>query len=359
MSQRPSATVRFSRQYQSQRAGCNCSWLIGRKSATIDAATSADVIVKEMEAPILSGRFGLDRRLTVLFLTLFSMLTAMCLTTALVANGDRGKRNVTDLSEKELHRFFPELAGLKAADAQTDLPMILQKVGDNESALLRNLPNLTAREEVVQQQMHSDIGGTIRPVPFFSGKYNYLVLAHQQSDGVRLVEYRTDLKGKEIRPGADRAAGLTLGFALIPLLFHPFHQAAATFRYLGRQVVDHSDMYVVAFAQQPDRAQLTGQVQLGARMIPTSYQGIAWIDPARFEIVRMRTDLLEPRPDLGLFAQTTEAHFMEIHVATVTTPLWMPRSVVVSTLTTDWGLRTHHSYSNYQRFAATSRILPR
>jgi hypothetical protein len=268
-------------------------------------------------------------------------------------------RTVVELSEKQLHRLFPELAGLKSAETQTDLPMILQHVGASEDVFLRNIPDLTAREDVVvQQQMHGEIGGADRTFPVFSGKYTYLVLAHRQSDGVHLVEYRTDLKGNEVKPGSNGAPASTQGFALVALLFDPFHQTLATFRYLGRQVVDHGEMYVVAFAQRPDGAQLTGQINIGGKTTSTAYQGIAWIDPVNFQIRQMRTDLLEPRPDVGLLAQTTEVHFIEVHLPTVGTPLWLPRSVVVSSLGNGQLVRNRHRYYNYQRFVAKSRIVP-
>ncbi len=292
------------------------------------------------------------------FFALASILT-VCVEAAICAEPDPHTRTVVELSEKQLHRLFPELAGLKSDDTQTDLPMILQRVAANEDAFLRNIPNLTAREDIaVQQQENADIGGADRTFPVFSGKYTYLVLAQRGSDGMHLVEYRTDLKGKEIKPGLDAAPASTQGFALVALLFDRYHQAFATFRYLGRQVVDHAEMYVVAFAQRSDGAQLTGQIYIGGKTTSTAYQGIAWIDPVKFQIRQMRTDLLEPLPDVGLLAQTTKVHFMEVHLPAIGTPLWLPRSVVVSSLRKGQLVRNLHSYHNYQRFVANSRIVP-
>jgi hypothetical protein len=292
------------------------------------------------------------------FLVLASVLS-VCLESARCAEQPDHQSTVVELSEKQLHRLFPELAGLKAAGNQRDLPMILQHVGANEDAFLRNIPNLTAREDVVvQQQAHAEIGEPDRTSPVFSGKYNYLVLAHRESDGVHLSEYRTDLKGNEIKSGLNGAPTSTQGFALVALLFDRFHQTLATFRYLGRQVIDHSEMYVVGFAQRPDGAQLTGQITIGGKTTTTAYQGIAWIDPVKFQIRQMRTDLLQPRPDIGLLAQTTEIHFMEVHLPAVGSPLWLPQSVVVSSLGNGQLTRNLHRYSGYRRFVANSRIVP-
>ena len=209
---------------------------------------------------------------------------------------------------------------------------------------------------VVQQQTHA--GGMDRTFPVFSGKYTYLVLAHRESDGGHLVEYRTDRKGKEIKPGLDFAPASTQGFALLALFFDSFHQTLASFRYLGRQQLDRREMYVVAFAQRPDAARLIGQIHIGGKLTSTSYQGIAWIDTLKFQIHQMRTDLLEPRPDVGLLAQTTEIHFTEVHLPAVATPLWLPRSVVVSSQLNGQLIRNRHTYRNYQRYAAKSRIVP-
>jgi hypothetical protein len=127
-------------------------------------------------------------------LALASILTIWTNTT-ICAQPDRQTPTVLELSEKQLHSAFPELAGLKSADTQGDLPTILQQVAATEDAFLRNIPDLTAREDiVVQQQRYA--GGMDRTIPVFSGKYTYLVLAHRESDGGHLVEYRTDRKGK-------------------------------------------------------------------------------------------------------------------------------------------------------------------
>jgi hypothetical protein len=188
-------------------------------------------------------------------------ILTVCAKPAICAQPDGQTRTVIELSEKQLHSLFPELAALRSADSQAELPMMLQHVAASEQALLRNIPDLTSREDIaVLQQAHA--GEMDRVVPVFSGKYTYLVLAHRDRDGLHLFEYRTDVKGKEIKPGLEFAPASTQGFALVALLFDPFYQNLATFRYLGRQQVEHREMYVVAFAQRRDAAQLTGQIKM-------------------------------------------------------------------------------------------------
>jgi len=72
----------------------------------------------------------------------------------------------------------------------------------------------------------------------------------------------------------------------------------------------------------------------------------------------MRTDLLAPRDDIGLAKQTTEIEFGEVHLPRVSSPLWLPREVVVTTESKGRILRNRHHYSNYKLFAAESTIKP-
>ncbi len=56
-------------------------------------------------------------------------------------------------------------------------------------------------------------------------------------------------------------------------------------------------------------------------------QGIAWVDKSDFQIIRMRTDLLAPRTEIGLDRQTTEVTFDRVQLPDVATPLWLPSDV--------------------------------
>lgn len=58
-------------------------------------------------------------------------------------------------------------------------------------------------------------------------------------------------------------------------------------------------------------------------------QGIAWIDKASFHLLQLRTDLLAPRPEVGLDQQTTKITYSEVRFADLATPLWFPRDVNV------------------------------
>jgi hypothetical protein len=141
-----------------------------------------------------------------------------------------------------------------------------------------------------------------------------------------------------------------------PFLLH----SESTFRYLGDQRVGPYKSYVVAFAQQPGKATLS--VKMKARdgtPAQVLVQGIAWIDKKNFQIVRVRTDLLAPRRDVGLNQQTTEVTLTKIQLAGASDPLWLPGNVKVFVeFTTHNGdvdeffelsYRNEHRYTDYQR----------
>ena len=134
-------------------------------------------------------------------------------------------------------------------------------------------------------------------------------------------------------------------------------------------MLDGRDTYVVGFAQKPGKATLSVRMR-GRNGAPAHIlvQGIAWIDKSNFQIVRMRTDLLAPRWDVGLNQQTTEVTLSKIQLADVAAPLWLPSSVKVYVeFTTHNGAvdeffelsyKNEHRYSDYQRYRVSAKVVP-
>ena len=151
---------------------------------------------------------------------------------------------------------------------------------------------------------------------------------------------------------------LTSGFASASLIFHPLYQAESTFKYLGRQKINGQDTLVIAFAQRPEKARLYGVFKMGDTSMPTFSQGLAWVDSKTYEILRLRTDLLRPLPEVRLEKETTEIDFSENHFKSIAEAFWLPREVKVSV---DWNgksLLNKHEYSDFKLFnvGATQKI---
>lgn len=171
-----------------------------------------------------------------------------------------------------------------------------------------------------------------------------------EEKNMKFEEYRTDRKGIEV--DIHKLEGFFLmskGYAGIPLFFHPMYRAEAAFRYLGRETAG-SRSCVIGFTQLADVARLACNFHSATGPVLFWVQGIAWVDPANFQIARMRTDLLKPVVEAGLQQNTTEIQLQEVHFGQTGRTLWLPREVVVTSRWRGGLFRNSHRYSNYKLF---------
>ncbi len=261
-------------------------------------------------------------------------------------SGARAK-SVIDRPVTELIGDFPALKGLETAQSQGELAEILGKVGEGVEAFFRDFPNTSSLEEIREE--HLQRKGKVAEA--LDQQFQYLCLAPTQKSGPAFVEYRTQSSGDPSSPhGLESGFMLTSGFASASLPFHPVYQPDSVFRYLGRQSVDGHLRFVIAFAQRPEAARLTGSFRMNQTFATTLTQGFAWIDVDTHQIVRMHTDLLYPLPQVRLQRETTDIQFERVQFKETTVDLWLPRDV---TVTVDWRgktLRNTHRYSQFKVF---------
>ncbi len=243
-----------------------------------------------------------------------------------------------------------QLPGLEPAKDQSQLKSILAAVGKNVASLFHDFQNSTSVEEIHQEK----IGRKGNVSSSLEHKFHYLCLLPSDASVPGFTEYRKSIDQVEGQPGGlDQGYMLTSGFASAALVFHPVFQAGSKFRYLGKQMIDGRETYVVAFAQIPAKAELRGRFKSGNKSAPTFQQGLAWIDTQNDQILRLRTDLLRPLPELRLSEETTQIDFQDVHFKKIAEGFWLPRNV---TVTVDWRgkkLRNLHQYSDYRLFNVT------
>ena len=251
-----------------------------------------------------------------------------------------------------LHRPPPNLIkGLVPTADQKELDPILNSVGTTVAQFFANFPNTSSVEQIHQEKLRrkDKVGTTL------DQKFRYLCFAPAETFGPRFEEYRSDLAGSQAVPqGLGDGYMLTSGFASVSLLFHPVYQSQSEFRFLGRQRVNGRDAYVIAFAQQPAKARLNGTFNSGSTSMPTFSQGLAWIDPQSYEVIRLRTDLLRTLPEMNLETETTDITYGEVHFRDLPMGFWLPQEVTVSV---DWNgkhLRNQHRYSEFKVFSVAA-----
>ena len=265
----------------------------------------------------------------------------------------------------ELKKAVHELGGLKPAAAEEETSELLAKVGAKADELLKKVPDLISDESVSQTRrplFQGTIPGCIGggclaegPSSVWDREFNYLIVTHSALDG-RLVlqEYRTNRKGKEVQ--GDEAPNFQ-GFISAWIVFSSANQLESRFRYLGQQRTDGHSTYVIGFAQIPGSVESPGIILSERQSVPMIFQGIAWVDQSDFRIVRLRTDLLAPRPEISIQRQMADILFGPVPIPTIAFTLWLPQMVHVEMETRGQILEEQHKYSKYRLYKAKSKIV--
>lgn len=282
------------------------------------------------------------------------------------------KTTVVDLSFQDLrNRYGAELHDLEFDENQQDLGLLLKKAGENVEAFFKNIHDTSSKEQIIMQRLRED--GKVEAS--LKASFDYLLLSRPDPTGTSIEEYRTDSQGKSVKlrtdskalpAKLDKTSGymVTSGFAGHCIFLHPSHRFGSRFRYLGKQAsAPHAQ--VIAFAQRPEAGDFLAAIGSN-NLTPVLLQGLVWVDPQTYQIVRLRTDLLEPPSRYGVTRQTTEVRFSEVHLQGIPEVFWLPREVVVTVerysvasvknrpiLT---AYRNTHTYSGYKLFTVESRI---
>jgi len=285
----------------------------------------------------------------------------------LVTSSGGESRDVTktfvDMTPAELAKAVPELKHLEPAENQDLLPQILQRVGADVEGFFDDFPNTTCTEHVTSV-VACAAGGMDTPVEpgsmHYDATYNYLALVQAGVAKGRLREFRTprqfapyaqgtDAKGEPVQPNAQHGI-VTLGFVAMSVHFRPDLQPDSRFRYLGREAMEKEDTYVVAFAQRPTVARQVSSVQFLGRSGMVFMQGVAWIGPASFRILRLRTDIQQPEVNVRLLKETTQILYSAVSFKQGGKTLWLPHEVTVTGLLDKYGFHNQHRYSDYRLF---------
>jgi hypothetical protein len=250
-----------------------------------------------------------------------------------------------------VHNPPPELQHIDPAGEQVKLDPLLTAVGRNIADVFEKLPNTVSLEKIHQEKLNrkGQSAGSLNQ------QFRYLCLIPSGPWGPQTDEYRADSTGHVAYPqGLLENFMLTAGFVAAPLIFHPTYQPGSEFRLLGRQKAKGRDAYVVVFAQEPKKSRMCGSFRVGSISRETFYQGVAWIDTATYQILRLRTELLTPLPVVKLQTEITDIEFNEVHFSRIPEGFWLPAQV---TVTIEWEgqhLRNRHAYSDFVVFNVES-----
>jgi hypothetical protein len=298
---------------------------------------------------------------------------------SLAMQGYRETAPYVALPLARLKKDVRELSGVKPDSTPGQLELILQKTGEAITAQLPKVPNLICHEAVAEEAQNT--GGTLgglAPVPTraigaVGGRglltqaapstrpmtygdwhhYDYIIRVTTNRDGSITLDEMRQRKGTGAVPVPKGT-----GFAPLWRIFAPGNRSESSFYYLGTGKMEGHSSFVVAFAQRPGQVREPSLFQTCCQTIPLLFQGIAWIDAHNFHIVRLRTDLLAPLPELSLARLTSNIEYGEVHIPDLAQPLWLPKEVEVLWQTNHQDEGEVHRYSRYQLFRATAKISP-
>jgi hypothetical protein len=256
---------------------------------------------------------------------------------------------VVDLSREQLlSAYRPELKDVKFDESPEPLSEILKKTGDRVRSFFDDFPKVLCTEQVRLERLN----GLGRVEASVSRNYLYSFSHVRGSDFWE--ETRTERDGRLVDLKAISEFYLGSGRAGLTAFLHPSHQAGSRFRYVGIQAEDPG-AYVIAFAQKPEAGDYMGSYQSISVSVPSPllFQGFVWVNPANYQIIRMRVDLLAPRTDIGLVVQRSEIWFTEVHFASSLKTYWLPREVLTTNKSIHSNCRNRHRYSDYRIFSVS------
>jgi len=272
-----------------------------------------------------------------------------------------------DLPTKKLQHQIDDLDGLKIDEDQGELDSLLQHISETVSAQMPRIPNLVAREDIALEEEHMQIQGggggrgrgamvsaaTPEMVLRAERRYEFVIRRRPSGDLQIFEESR-----KEIGTSKDPIMPPQgTGFSGLWMLFVPGVLEEQRFRYLGTQRIHGRQTAVIAFTQVPERVKIPGVIRGMVGDVPMLQQGLVWVDEETSRILRIRTDLLTPLPQINTTRLTSTVEYSEVHLPGLDEKLWLPRRVELL-----WTMNARnggeiHRYSNYRLYRANVRII--
>ena len=277
----------------------------------------------------------------------------------------KNARTLIDWAPKQIHHC-PFLSKLRSAKSQDELTKLLERVGQTVTLQFHDFPQIACDELIAETRPGQEKLDFMwdRPVTETSDaterqKFRYIIVPWPVGDVPAFEEYRTDLHGNPVDASNLRGFSMTSAkYASTCLYFSPTDQHDERFRYFGIQTLRDRECHVVGFAQQPVKARRIDRFHSQGATFGLLCQGLAWIDPESFQILRITSWLLAPRTDIGLSSLTSTVDFYPVQPSGSERVLWLPRDVTVMLVSRGAKVRNTHRYSNYKLFRVESTIKP-
>jgi tetratricopeptide (TPR) repeat protein len=258
------------------------------------------------------------------------------------------------LAELPLPSWLPPDVDEKVPPVEPGVPCalneVVQNTGKRVQEFIRNVDYFTATESL----FHEPVNARGFPGTPETRKFAYMVSIQEVRPGVLIVyEYRDGDLSFQGFPGGMA----TLGLPALVLIFHPNNAVNYDMECEGLAHWNGGLAWQIHFRQRRDKPSVDRAYRFGQSgpSYPVALKGRAWIAADTFQIVRLETDLVAPRPEIRLVADRTAVEYGAVHFRKQNLDMWLPRTAEV--FYDLKGHRTHrrHSFTEYMLFSVDDR----
>lgn len=240
---------------------------------------------------------------------------------------------------------------LAKVDAANACP--LDKVIKNTSKRLEEFVGNVNRISAIEVLEHERLDKHGKVLEHEKHQFNYVAIIEEIAPGALSVdEYRDGNFGTT---GAFPRDIATVGMPLLAMIFHPYHLDEFEMNCEGSTAWHERPVWRVRFQQRKDRPARMSGFRLKNEMFPVLLKGAAWIDTGSYQIVHLETDLLEPIPQVQLYAEHQALDYGPVQFKDSKMSLWLPQEAEIYLDSGGRHFHHRHSYSKYQLFSVDTQ----
>ena len=229
-----------------------------------------------------------------------------------------------------------------SSSSPCDLPAVLALAGQRTSAMVNNLQNFTAQEDISFRAQDRQTFAQ----RFGSEVYDYVVVFQQHGDKPIVGERRHAPHGTP----SDIAAE-SRGLPEMALLFLPTLQPDYDMKCDGQLSWDGQPAWLVEFRQRPDRPSRT----FGFRTLKGYYflplQGRAWIAADSGEILHLETGRMRALPAINMYRLYLSITYAPVRFQSRDVRVWLPQLADVYYDYGELEAIVHHTFSDFLLFS--------
>jgi len=231
------------------------------------------------------------------------------------------------------------------------LPDVIQRA----QAHVKELPLLVDRYSATEVLHHEEINSAGYAENVQKLSFNYLVsvreIKNRFGEFLDVQEFRNGSTGNEMFP--DKMA--STGLPSIALIFHPWLIGDFDMKCEGLSRSSTGFAWQVHFSQKQDKESRIRQYRMGGHVYPIALKGRVWFDANTFQIVRLETDLREPRPDLRLNAEHLTMTYGPVQFKSRKEVLWLPATADYYAVFRGHRFHRQHEFTNYILFSVDDK----